>query len=235
MKTIPFALVNDGSSDTGISKMNLAYVLIFYINNSDTVSFKFFDMCPTTGEDGCKSETFFNAIDSALGHDGISWDKCVNMEVDNTNSNTGEHNSLKSRILAKNPCCFIPGCSCHLAHLAAGKEGKAYTLTSGFDVEEHQVDFYYYFKNSSRRKAILAEYMDFNDLDWNNIVRYVKTRWLSLQLCCEKELKSIQLWFLSLRVIQKTVTERTIGMSTLITKEKQLTDFHGLKKLMTIH
>lgn len=145
-------------------------------------------MCPTTGEECCKSETLFNAIDSALECDGI-WHNCVSMGVDNTNSNVGEHNSLKSRILTKNPRCFIAGCSCHLAHLAAGRGGKAYTSTSGFDMEEHQVDFYYYFKKSSRRKGILSEYMDFNDLEWNNVVRCVRNRWLPLQLCCEKELK----------------------------------------------
>lgn len=37
MKTNPFPLVNDGSSDTGISKMNSACALIFDINNSDKV------------------------------------------------------------------------------------------------------------------------------------------------------------------------------------------------------
>ena len=74
MKTNPFTLVNDGSSDTGISKMNPCRALIFDISNSDKVCLKFFDMCPTTGEDCCKSEALFNAIDSALQHDGISWD-----------------------------------------------------------------------------------------------------------------------------------------------------------------
>lgn len=141
MKTNMFAFVNDGSSDTGINKMNPACALIFDVNNSNKVCFKFFDMCPTTGEDCCKAETLFNAIDSALEHEGISWGNCVSMGVDNTNSNVGEHNSLKSRILTKNPCRFIAGCSCHLAHLAAGKGGKSYTLTSGFDMEQHQVDF----------------------------------------------------------------------------------------------
>ena len=189
MKTNPFGLVNDGSSDTGINKMNPACAFIFDVNNSNKLCLKFFDMCPTTGEDCCKSETLFNAIDSALERDGISWKNCVSMGVDNTNSNVGEHNSLKSRILTKNPCCFIAGRSCHLAHLAAGKGGKAYTLASGFDMEEHKVDLYYYFQKSCHQKGILSEYMDFHGLEWSNVVRYVRTRWLSLQLCCEKELK----------------------------------------------
>ena len=89
MKTNPFALVNDGSSDTRISKMNPRGALIFDINNCDKVCLKFFDMCPITGEDCCNSEALFIAIDSALAHDGISWDNCVSMGVDNTKSNVG--------------------------------------------------------------------------------------------------------------------------------------------------
>ena len=92
----------------------------------------------------------------------------------------GEHNSVKSRIRIKNECCFIAGCSCHLAHLAAGRGGKGYTSISGFDIEEHQVDLHYYFKNSTRRKGILAEYMDFVGLEWEECARFVTTR------CCYK-------------------------------------------------
>ena len=39
----------------------------------------------------------------------------------------GNRNSLRARILAENPQTFIAGCNCHLAHLAAGKSGEAYT------------------------------------------------------------------------------------------------------------
>ena len=88
---------------------------------------------------------------------------------------------MKSRVLEKNPQCFIAGCKCHLAHLAAGKGGSAYSNVSGFDCEEHQVNLYYFFKDSSRWKSILTEFLDFTGLEWENFVRYVKTRWLSLE------------------------------------------------------
>ena len=51
--------------------------------------------------------------------------------------------------------CFIAGCSCHLAHLVAGAGSTAFQKVSNFDVEVHQVDLYYYFKGSTRRKGIL--------------------------------------------------------------------------------
>ena len=56
MKTNPFGLVTDGSSHTAINKMNFVCALIFDVNNSNKVCLKFFDMCPTRGEDCWKSE-----------------------------------------------------------------------------------------------------------------------------------------------------------------------------------
>ena len=90
--------------------------------------------------------------------------------------------------MTKNPRCFIAGCSCHLAHLAAVKGGKAYASASGFDMEEHQVDFYYYFNKISRGKGILSEYIDFNDLESDTIVRYMSPL-AFITIVCEKELK----------------------------------------------
>ena len=115
MKTNPFALVNDGLSDTGLNKMNPACALIFDVSNFNEVGFKFFDMCPTTRENCCQAETLFKAIDSALELDGILWANCVNMGVDNTNSNVEIQNT------SKNPNCFIAGCSSqHIQQLVKG-------------------------------------------------------------------------------------------------------------------
>ncbi len=189
MKEQPYSLVNDGSSDSGVGKMNPVCALIFDVNKSKQVSFKFYDMCVTRGEHCSKAATLFDAIEEKLLKEGVSLENCISIGLDNTNSNVGEHNSVKSRVLENNPNCFIAGCSCHLAHLAAGKGVAAYASVSGFDIEDHQVDLYYYFKKSTHRKGILQEYLDFTDLQWENIVRYVQTRWLSLETCCDKELR----------------------------------------------
>ena len=79
----------------------------------------------------------------------------------------------------------MAGCNCPLVYLAAGKGGQAYMSISSFSCED-QCDLCF-FKGSWRRKGILTEYLKFVELDWENFVRYVKTRWLSLQQCCDKE------------------------------------------------
>ena len=49
-KKTPYSLVNDGLSDSGVEKVNPVCALIFDVNNSKQVSFKFYDMCVTKGE-----------------------------------------------------------------------------------------------------------------------------------------------------------------------------------------
>ena len=97
----------------------------------------------------------------------------MSVGLDNTNTNMGIRNSLKTRILSENAQTFIAGCNCHLAHLAAGKEGDAYAAITKFDCENHKVDLYYFFKRSTRRKGILKEYMDFVGCEWEGFTRFV--------------------------------------------------------------
>ena len=43
-----------------------------------------------------------------------------------------------------------------------------------FDQEDHQVDMYYFFKNSTWRNEILLEYLGFMGQEWENMARFVK-------------------------------------------------------------
>ena len=152
MKKEAFSLLNDGSSDTGLKKMNAVAVNIFDVNRSKKVECKFYGMCVTTGEHSGKAENIFTAIDSTVTNDGVDWNSLVSIGLDNTNSNMGIRNSIKSTILQKNSDLFVAGCSFHLAHLAAGAGGQAYQGVTDFDMEDHQVDMYYFFKTVHNAK-----------------------------------------------------------------------------------
>ena len=137
---------------------------------------------------------------------------------------------MKLRVLEKNPQCFIVGCNCHLDHWAAGKGRSAYSKVSGFDCEEHQVDLYYFFKGSSGRKSILTESLDFTGLEWETFVRYVKTWWLSLEQCCNKEIKKfLALKFMFLNWVEKEVIDRGNFDQTDGLGRKHSTKFKRLK------
>ena len=141
--------------------MNPVCVYIFDVKRSKQVEFKFYSVSSTSGEDCSKAETLFTAINDVFKSDDLDWDNVVSVGLDNTNTNMGSRNSLRTRILAENPQTFIAGCNCHFAHLAVGKGGEAYVSVTEFDCEDRQVDLYYFFKRSTRRKDILQEYMDF--------------------------------------------------------------------------
>ena len=126
MKTQPFSLTNDGTSDTGIKKMNATCALIFDVRTSKEVEMNFYNMCPTTGENAATAESLFQPVDGALKKDKLNWSKCVGFDVDNCNTNILCNNSMQTRILNENKSCFIAGSSCHLAHLAVGAGGRGF-------------------------------------------------------------------------------------------------------------
>ena len=207
-----FGFLNDGSSDIGLKKLNSMCTLIFDVNRSNKVELKCYDMCSTTGEDASKASTLFESIEKAMGRDDIPWENVVSIGLDNGSTNMGKRNSIKSRFLEKNAACFIAGCNCHLAHLAAATGGKAFKDKTGFNVEDHQVDIYYFFKGSTRRKGILIEYLEFTGIEWEIFTRYVSTRWLCLEKCCAKEFKkfrALKSMFLSRR--DKDLIDRGTG------------------------
>ena len=112
--------------------------------------------------------------------DNVSWEQCVSIGLDNTNVNVGVKNSIKSRVQRRNKSCFIVGCNCHLARSVASNGGSSsYNRVSGFDIADHMVDLYYYFKSSTRRKGILLAFLRFLDMEWEGLGKYVTTRSLS--------------------------------------------------------
>ena len=61
---------------------------------------------------------------------------CVAFSVDNASVNMGKINSIKSRVLVKNPDLYFVGCSSHMTHNAACKGEDSFSGASRFDVED---------------------------------------------------------------------------------------------------
>ena len=75
-------------------------------------------------------------IDSIFQSDGIPWQNCPSLSVDNTNAMVGKRNSVGSRFSEKCPNVFIGGCPCHLAHIAASTGNDAFSKCIGLNVED---------------------------------------------------------------------------------------------------
>ena len=175
MKAKPFSLATDGSNDTGLLKMNPLTVRTF---TADGVSTQLLDMCMTRGS---TSEDIFRKMDETLEKYGISWDNCISVGVDNTSVNLGKRKSVMTKVLERNPAVFFNGCPCHIIHNTACKAGDAYVGATHFDVEDFCVDIYYWFDKSTKRKLQLEEFCTFCDTTYAQMIKYVSTRWLSLE------------------------------------------------------
>ena len=88
---------------------------------------------------------------------------------------------MASRCIGKNPDIFISGCPCHLAYISAMKANNAFSDDVGLNVEDILIDLYYWFDKSSKRKGKLSEYFDFCDQDYQQVLKHVSIRWLSLE------------------------------------------------------
>ena len=177
MKEYPFSVSVDGSSDTGVEKMNPMTIRIFDINRG-SVTAQFLDMCMSSSS---TAQGIFTRMNEVLQSNAITWKTCVGLGVDNTSANMGCRNSIKTRVQEKNEAIYIMGCPCHIVHNTAGKAGDAFYKATGFNVDDMVVDLFYWFDKSTKRKASLQRYCDFCDTTYREIVKHVNTRWISLE------------------------------------------------------
>nr|XP_022334271.1 uncharacterized protein LOC111131162 [Crassostrea virginica] len=89
----------------------------------------------------------------------------------------GKKNSVLSRVKEAQPHVMDIGCICHLANLCC----QAGVKTIPYPIDEMLVDIYYHFHNSSNRKELYTEFMEFTEVEPLKILKHASTRWLSLQ------------------------------------------------------
>lgn len=126
MKTGPYAIAIDGSSDSGVEKMNPLTVRIINAE-SGMVHTQFLDMCLSSQS---TAEGIFSKMQDALQKHEISWINCVGIALDNTSVNMGCRNSIKTRMQAVNGAVYVMGCPCHIVHNIAGKASAAFEAVS---------------------------------------------------------------------------------------------------------
>ena len=111
----------DGSSDTGVEKVNPVTVRMFDTTHN-IVSIWFLDMCM------CSYPLLGEFLPSSK-HD-ISWANCVGLSIDNTSVHLGFRDSMKTQIVLNNPAVYVMRYSCHIVHNTAIKAGVAFEQLS---------------------------------------------------------------------------------------------------------
>ena len=75
----------------------------------------------TIGINSGTAQSIFEKIDEVFTSNALPWTHCVGVGVDNTSVNLGIRNSIRTRVLEKNPAIYIMGCPCHTVHNTALK------------------------------------------------------------------------------------------------------------------
>uniref|UniRef100_A0A1X7TM57 DUF659 domain-containing protein n=1 Tax=Amphimedon queenslandica TaxID=400682 RepID=A0A1X7TM57_AMPQE len=167
MREKPFFIAIDGSSDSGLEKMNPLTVCI--LNKSGFVHTELLDMCMSSDS---TAEGIFSEMQHAFMKHLIHWINCIGRSVDNTSVNIGIRNSIKTCVLAVNLSVYVMGCPCHIVHNIAGKGSSTFEEVSGFSVDDFVIDIYYWFDKSTKRKATMAEYCTFCDVTYRDIIKH---------------------------------------------------------------
>ena len=110
----------------------------------------------------------------------IPWNNLIGFTNDNCNVMLGTNNSVLSRLKEKNNNLnkvFRTGCICHLVILCV----KAAVKNISVSVDDLFVDIYYFFEDSSKRKADYKDFQLFTNVDDLEILKHCPTRWLSLE------------------------------------------------------
>ena len=105
-----------------------------------------------------------------------------------------------TRVQQRNRSTYFNDCPCHIVHNTSAAAASAFSCTTGFEVEDMMVNLYYWFDYSTKQKNKLAEYADFCDQEYRQIVKHMSTRWLSLEKSVTRTLTqyaSLSSYFLS--------------------------------------
>ena len=112
--------------------------------------------------------------------------KTVSLSVDNTITIIGKNNSITSRFLERNKNVFIADCPYHLAYIAASNYHDTFSEYIGLNVEDVMLDLFYWFNKSAKRKGKLKHYFEFCVQEYQDVLKHLSVRWLSLERCISK-------------------------------------------------
>ena len=188
-KAIPFSLAND-ASNKGNRKMFPIAVQYFHLEKG--IQNRIIDFYEDSDE---TSEAIATRLLNCLQECKLDLSNVSSYSADNASVNYGKNKSVYKKLSDLNPKILKSNCNCHVVHNAARHACKALSL----DVENLVLKIYAEFSISSKRIKELKDFFDFLELEYDNIIRHVITRWLSLHKALDKIVNAwsaIKLYFL---------------------------------------
>lgn len=154
-----------------------------------------------------------------LENNGLSLNRISAFSADNANVNFGKTHSIYTLLLSKNKNIIKAGCSVHILHNAA----KHSTNKLEVDIESLILKIFGHFSRSAKRRADLELQFEEKEMQWEEIMKHVTTRFLSLGPAVERIIKiwpALKSHFLEFRnecprSIEKIITNEDEEKKTL--------------------
>lgn len=195
------------------------------------ISIKFFDVEGQGQTDGLlnfveqpdeTSQAIYGLIVDTIKERELKCSRMVSFSGDNANVNFGKKSSVFTKLRDQMPKLVKSGCNCHIIHNTARNAIK----TISYDVETIVLKVFKEFSISAKKNEHLKECFAFCDLEYQNILRHVTTRWLSLFKALDRLIQSwpaIKTYFLEQgedecdRSIWKFIKDQANGLSVTLT------------------
>jgi hypothetical protein len=189
MNPVPFSLASDASNK---EYYKLFPTAVKYFDIHKGVQNKIIDFYENSDE---SSTAVVNQFTSCLNECRLNIANVNAYIADNALVNYGKHNSVFQKLTAMNLSILKSNCNCHVIHNAVRNACKE--LTS--DVENLILKVFSEFSNSAKKSQDLKEHSEFIEMEYEDVLWHVVTRWLSLFRALERVLSSwpaIKLYFI---------------------------------------
>jgi len=169
-KPLPFSIQTDASNKGNRKMFPLA---VQYFSPECGVTNKMLDFIENPDE---SAAGIVALLEQSLEKFGLSLNQVTAFSADNTNVNYGIHNSVFTNLKKKQKDLLQGNCHAHILHNTVKHALDKLTV----DVENVVLKVYGHFSVSAKRRESLKEFCEFCDVEFQEILRHVTTRWLSL-------------------------------------------------------
>lgn len=174
-----FSVATD-TSNKGNRKMYP--ICIRYFTAENGIECKLLDFFEEPSE---TADTISQSILKTLQNFNLDIKNVASFSADNTNANFGKNRSCFTLLREKNSRILKNGCPAHIVNNTFKHAANQLSI----DIEVVVLKIYSHFSSSSLRRENLKEFVEFVNLEYQEILKHVPTRWLSLGPAIERILK----------------------------------------------
>ena len=189
---IPFSVATDASNK---GNRKVFPVAVQYFTPREGMCFKVLDFYEDAFED---SRSVKDQLCRVIQENGLSWANVSAYGADNASVNYGTNNSVFEKLSSEENSDIVPAhCNDHILHNCA----KYALRTLSVDIENLVLKVFSEFSCSAKKREQLKECFEFCQSQFQEVIRHVPTRWLSLHKAVERLLlswKPLKSYFLAL-------------------------------------